>query len=333
MNPFYSRLEPTSLETTFFPVELCPLYWEGEALEKKPKGIFETYNFNLCPNHLAVVNMQNGYVFACVTKGYALITNKEAYQEIGNYVAMQIFGREESFFFQATNVYMSKTKGECIIDYARYIENNQPLINNGWQAFIRMENSYNNTRKLAYTIGFKNIHEDATLSFKTLSISIGTAHTGNIYSALDRQFRRMNTFKIDEIELNFQKKINTLKYLPVAKEDIFPLFCKIFGIHKPSKEVDEDKKAVFLSCYHFIEQKAEESVSKYGKNAYSLLLVFAGYANATNMANLNIYYDKAQASLGSWVDEYIEKASKPGFSISQFIGHKASDTASWIRSL
>lgn len=333
MNPFYSKLEPTSLEETFFPVKLCPLYWEGEAQEKKPRDIFETSNFNICPNHSAVVNMQNGYVFTCVTKGYALITNKEAYEEIGNYVAMHIFGRNESYNFQATNVYMSKTKGECIIDYARYIENNQPLINNGWQAFIRMENSYNKTRKLAYTIGFKNIQENASLSFKTFSISVKTAHTGNIYSALDQQFSKMNTFDIDEIEFNFQKKINTLKNLPVAKEDIFPLFCKIFEIHKPSKEVDKDKKAVLLSCYQFIEHKAEETVSKYGKNAYSLLLVFAGYANATNMANLNIYHDKAQAALGSWVDEYIDKALKPGFSISQFIGQKASDTASWIRSL
>ena len=31
MNPFYSRLEPTSLDATFFPVELRPLYWDGEA--------------------------------------------------------------------------------------------------------------------------------------------------------------------------------------------------------------------------------------------------------------------------------------------------------------
>lgn len=336
MNPFYSRLEEASLKAAFFPVELCPLYWKGEAKENKPMDIFDIQGYNLCPNHYAVVNMINGNVFACVTKNYALITNRQAYEVIGIHVACKVFGFQESIKFEANNVYMSKTKGECIIDYSRYIEKNQPGINDGWQAFIRMENSYNKTRKLSYTLGFMNLKEGAILSFNSLSISVDSAHTGalsTIIGNIDRQMYKKQSYKICEIEEHFQRKLQILRTLPVAKEDIFPLFCKIFNISKPQRDIDKDDQAALLLCCQFIETKAEEMVKKYGKNAYSLLLVFAGYANETNMASLYLYYDKAQASLGSWVDEYIEKAKEQDFSINQYIGQKAADTASWIRSL
>lgn len=318
---------PEGLGKLFFEVDERPLYWEvSSPFTVNP-------DVKLCePNFYAIVDMEKNTVFSAVTQGYLLITNKEAY-DFGKEIGRRLFHLENDGDLKSIHAELSTNRAVCMIDLRRKIDLCQPLMNEGWCAFMRIVNSYNKTRKLEYIIGFYNVEHKYGFLDNSIAISANTAHYskfGSYQMDIIRQIKEKG-YNVEQVELYFLSKIEALRKIPISKESILPMFCHVFGITKT--KVAQPQRDSLINTKDYIEEHAAAYTDKYGQNAYALLNVFADYEYKYDASSLRFLLRKDQFKLGKWVDDLINASKAPTFSITRYISEKAHEAAEWLRTL
>ena len=316
------------LESLFFPVDLFPLYRKKTRSQIDIFG--NTEEFEQCGGYYALVDIDRDKVLTTVAKDYELVTNKEAIDLLEE-IKENIFGESKEQEFSYRRIYLSEKRTECYADLYRELDESQPLFNDGWCAFIRMQNSYNRKKNLGYKIGFHNVYVGGSLMDTKNIIEASTSHsTTGLYSVKDiiRKKVRSNRYLISSIENELKRKIEKLKLIVIAGRDVLPFFCMIYNVKKTS---DVYQKENLTSAAKFINKCVDEIIPKYGKNAYSLLLILSKYASMHRSALYLTPQYKEQA-LGKWADKFIDETDNPNFSINVYLKDYL-DTASWLDSL
>ena len=312
-----------SIEELFFPVDIRPLYWLYQGREP----VKTTYSI--------LVDEEYKETFTAVSSSYGFIHNEEAYF-LGREIASRVF--ESSEQFKAIGDYLCRKGASCYMRIYRPIEKDQPLINEGWRAFLRITNSYNKTYPLSYTFGF-HAEKDYDIVLPSFSIELKTPHTERPDEKIREQLRDWyhspEFFTIKQIEREFIRIIDSLKKIVVAERDFLPFFCKVFRISKRDN-LGLLTKGFLIQSRDFLKERIPVFIKQYGQNGYALLHVLAAYSstysrNFISTPNHSSVYE--QNRLGKWVKSFIEDAKDPNFSIYEYLGKDPCDSASWLESM
>lgn len=312
-----------SLEELFFPVDIRPLYW----IHHSGRPVKTSY--------AVLVDEEYKEIFTAVSSSYGFIHNQDAYF-LGREIAKHVFASSEQF--NAVGGFLCRKGASCYMKIYRPIEADQPLMNEGWRAFLRITNSYNKTYPLSYTFGF-HTESDCDIVLPSFSIELKAPHTDRpeekIREQLDEWYHSPEFFTIKQIEREFIRIIESLKKIVVAERDFLPFFCKVFRISK------RDNLGLFMKDFliqsrEFLKERIPFFIKQYGQNGYALLHVLAAYSsrysrNFISTPNHSSVYE--QNRLGRWVKSFIEDATAPGFSIYEYLGKDPCDSASWLESM
>lgn len=312
-----------SIEELFFPVDIRPLYWLHHS-----GGPVRT-------SYAVLVDEEYKEIFTAVSSSYSFIHNRDAFF-LGREIASHVFASSERF--NAAGGYLCRKGASCYMKIYRPIEVDQPLINEGWRAFLRITNSYNKTYPLSYTFGFQ-AEQDYDIVLPSFSIELKTPHTNRPEEKIREQlrvwFHSPEFFTIQQIEQEFIRIIGSLKRIVVAERDFLPFFCKVFRISK------RDNLGLFMRDFliqsrDFLKERIPVFIKQYGQNGYALLHVLAAYSskysrNFISTPNHSSVYE--QNRLGRWVKSFIEDAKAPDFSIYEYLGKDPCDSASWLESM
>lgn len=309
----------------FFPVEKRSLFWQSGNIKEGIKIL------PVRPKFYAIVDMERQWVFSTVTEDYQLITNEDAYN-LGVEISQNIFHIENPTDLKCVYAVLSPNRAKCRMDLCRFTDFFQPLMNEGWFSFLSIENSYNKTKCLEYNIGFYNAEREYGFNLYGLGIKTKNPHSfswraikKSIYKELDKQ-----RYNIEWIEQNFYHKIQQLKNLSISKENILPMFCRVFGLTR-TYLIRNSNSSFLKRIKSMIEGTANNMTELYGQNAYALLNVFAEFQYQYFIPSSNAMLSGNSKSLGKWVDELIEASQKEDFSLSRFIGNEAMYAADWYR--
>ena len=298
----------------FFEVGMRPLFWGN-------------YNDNglgryVPSRYYGIVDLETGYTFSPVSWKYCLYTNKEVYNLLLE-VAGTVFEGDKKPDSILQEFELSRNSGVCEMTVWRAEEIYQPLINDGWQAILNGVNSYDKSEPLRYTFGFKNVKCNASLLMPEYTITIQTQHTIPFEDFRIKVLERVaSNIEFSALEKSFRQIITALKNTRLADRDMLPLFCKYFDIS--SIPESENGKERIYQTLKSVDSLIKKSVAEYGKNAYALLQVIMNY-----LSDWCKHTPSSDWELGKWVQDFLVATSKPGFSMSGYIGGAYYDIASW----
>lgn len=347
-----------NLDELFFPVDKRSVFWEmaEESSAPEPWEISET---NECiqleiwhlnkkkqsdkkpidpewtDRYYAIVDREESNLFTIVSESYLLITNKVAYW-ISLAIANYLFKKpdaNENFEFVPYKKWLREDRASCEISICRSINYNQPNLIDGWCSGVTMLNSYNKSVALTYYVGFFNPSYRISILLPQYSISLKLKKDSSILKQIAKQLAgNAITNLIQGMEKAFLDKLDKLQNTPMDGNMFLAFFCKFFHISRRRierlNEIDEARRK-----RTFINDKKELYIKKYGQNAYAFLLGISDYISNYDDKRFNESYLFYHIQAGEWADDYLEKASKPDFSLYKYIGEDAMNTASWLNLL
>ena len=102
--------------------------------------------------HWAVVSDDRREIFSIVAEGYRLVSNLRAY-ELGRRAFTLVFGKDARAGLRLFHVTMPATRSWAHIDLTAEGLDFAPLGEDRWLPFLRVTNSYNRSRALAFAVG------------------------------------------------------------------------------------------------------------------------------------------------------------------------------------
>lgn len=317
-----------NIDQAFFPVHLCRLYWGEVAVHKdgiRQEGSSPVEKV-LCPRHFAVVNMEYGYVYRCVTDLYELVTNLEAVN-VAEPIAKSVFRKETMLDFKNKNVsFWGMHAAQCNMTFWDEDDFIGTIDNDKWIPFVQIGNSYNSTAPLSYELGFRICNSDIQITFDEISIEVKDSHTKGILRTLPEQLKKSieqkKLYDIDIFKREFIRKMNTLYNAYIGEKDILPLALKLFGwdFYK-----DENNKEKCSQLHSAIKYCFKGSVKVFGNNMYFFIRMMAEiitqrFGLISRLPQMQRY----ESMIGKLINDldYYLSTRKPSDTLNVFIGEK-----------
>lgn len=341
------------LERFFFPVEQRILFW---AEEKKDKEYNNNYPINIvksdlkgvrqdnreftghmyqCPRNFALVNLESGLVYRCVTDGYCVITNKEAV-ELADIAAKNIFKLDSIYDFEHVYPRQSLTGSRFFAEFCSSERFFDGIEDDIWCPSLIVANSYNSTVALTIRVAYHIISDDKVfvmldgdeiLSFKE---SHGTRYQ-HLEKVLSEKTKGMDVNVIREI---FLQKMKKLKRIYVDEKEILPLMLKLMNASFSIKRKD-DNLPKWIDLALNVEKYIPIVFKK--NNGYYFLKTMAYVLS--NSDNIDILDDlqfsamlRNQENAGKMINELII-SSDEGNDISDYVGRENIERAEYLRKL
>lgn len=315
------RLRNTS--EIFFPVETCPIFTliEG-ALEPRPVKI---------PGKKAIVNMDTGRAVGVVGDGYRLVTNEEAL-EAARRCCSQVFPETSEAEWHVSDVDAPKTGSYCHIDLVHntgsldfefLYTGERPDVPETFGPFIRVTNSYNGQRALAFRIGFiRKICKNGLVGPEDL-ISFRFDHTrGEIGESIKFNLQQD---KLDDMKRAFLDGFRVLRDTRLESGLFVPVFRSAIQLKDPNESnlADEERKQ-WSSLSRHIEELCERYGRELGKNAYALLNALTDFASHPP-DNKFVRRDRHsyQRLIGEWMIGFRKECEKPSFDVERYLASNA----------
>ena len=314
-----------------FPVEECSVFVsfadpDGESMVP-------------VPGKKAIVNQRNRHVLGIVSSGYRLVTNREAL-DMAYECCRTVFPEIKPGEWEVTGTDAPSTAGHCHMDL---VHNSAALDFHfvpaaerpeAFGPFIRVANSYNGLRALAFDIGFyrkvcKNglILPDSIIHFRFnhMRHDIG-----------DRIEFAVSHERLAKLKTSFGKYLGALRDCTVPRPCFEPLACEVLCLRPPELlEPDTPKDdrcfdewrtlTAHLGCL------GDRYANDLGENAYAVLNTVTEFASYPP-ANRCVHRDRNsfQRLAGAWLNTFSQECGKPDFSITQYLekaSKKRADTA------
>ena len=167
-----------------------------------------------CPRHYALVRLDNGEVFQCVTRDYKLITNKDAL-DVADVIAKLVFklnGWEEF-----NGCYLGGTHSGSQTVYNLWHDHfSISYKKDRWVPFLRIANSYNSTVALRYDLGFLIVDERENaiaIVFESMNMELKDSHATSIEKIKEKLVKRIEEKGLDDLEslcIQFKDKMDDL---------------------------------------------------------------------------------------------------------------------------
>lgn len=314
----------TELNDVLFPVEEWPVFviaGSGAGLRSLP-----------VPDKKAIVGRDDERVLGFVSRDYRLVTNQEAF-ELARECCRTVFPETKPGEWEVRTVDAPASARHCFIDLAH----NSAMLDfsvvpasqrpDAFGPFIRVTNSYNAVRALAFDIGFYRkvcrnglILPESIIRFKFTHLhrDIGKAITFDI--AHDR---------LVKMKASFAGYIGVLRDCHVGRSAFEPLFFAVLMVRKPrNARPGSPEERDWASLQKHVRGLCDRYAGDLGENAYAVLNAvteFASHPPENRCVRRERHSFERLA--GSWVNDFSREAAKPGFDLGRYIDKLGKDSS------
>jgi len=308
-----------NLNDVLFPVQEHPVFVsvKGKAGERRLA----------VPYKKAIVNCENDRVLGIVSRDYRLVTNQEALDWALD-CCHTVFPETKPSEWSVKAADAPGTGGHCFIDLAH----NSTALDFSFVAakdrpdtfgpFIRVTNSYNRVRALAFDIGFYRkvctngmILPDSIIQFRFTHLSRDIGETIEFRVAQDR---------LAKLRTEFDHYLGHLRACVVPRVQFERFLFAVLSIRRPDSLKPASREA---EEWDSLRTHAGSLCNRYadelGENAYAVFNVVTDFASHPPA---NRFVGRERHSLqrlaGSWVSEFSEECRKPGFRLDEYLNGK-----------
>ncbi len=314
----------TDIKQLLFPVEEHPVFAHVET-EEGEKRI-------LAPGHKAILNAKSGRVVGIVSQGYRLVSNREAL-DAALECCHAAFPETKPAEWKVEATDAPSTGAWCQID----LFHNSATLDfrcvpaaerpDVFGPFIRVTNSYNTFRALAFDVGFYRKVCSNGLILPDAIISLKFTH-------LSRDIGERIEFKIDHPKLvaakrTFSEYLDTLRNCEVMRGQFSPLLHAVLRLHPPSPlEPRARQTQEWHRLTAHLHALADRYAGELGENAYAVFNTVTDFASHPP-PNRCVHRDRHSLQLlaGSWLAAFSQECRKPGFQVSSYLEQLAKPKA------
>jgi len=310
----------TQLDDVLFPVEVRAVFAgaNGDAGGKLLP----------VPDKKAIVDTRRRRVIGIVSREYRLVSNREAL-DWAYECCRKAFPDANDTEWEVKATDAPATGGHCFIDL---VHNSTFLDFSGVPAqsrpdvfgpFIRVTNSYNGLRALAFDIGFlrkvcKNglILPDTIIRFK--------------FTHMRRDIKETITFDVSherlvKLKSSFGSYLDALRACPVHHDQFASLARGVLSIRVPEKIEPKTREAAeWESLSAHLTGLCDRYVRELGENAYAVLNVITEFASHPPA---NRYVQRERHSLqrlaGTWLSAFAQRCREPAFDLTTYLADLA----------
>jgi len=300
----------------FFPVETHPIYASIMA-DKGRKTIS-------IPDKKAIVNCKNDRVLGVVGRDYRLVTNEEALN-MAYECCRTVFPETKPSEWSVESIDAPATGGHCFID----LRHNSTALDftfvpakdkpDAYGPYIRITNSYNGLRALAFDIGF----------FRKVC-SNGLILPGSIirfkFSHQRREIDQKIHFEIAKDKLaginsRFLEYLENLKNCSVKKEQVQPLLMAVLSIHEPKNiNYKEKERRDWVDLEKHIQEICHRYIKDFGENAYSVFNAVTEFAShPPNNRCIHRERHSFQKLAGAWLNDFSDVCTDSKFDLDEYV--------------
>lgn len=306
----------TQLDDVLFPVEEHPVFVSvktGSAEKRLP-----------VPEKKAIVNTKSGRVLGVVGRGYRLVSNQEAL-DMASECCRTVFPDTKPGEWEVKAADAPGTGGHCFID----LVHNSTVLDftfvpakdrpDAFGPFIRVTNSYNGLRALAFDIGFyrkvcKNglILPDSIIRFTFTHVRREIGETIRFEIAHE---------KLTKMKSSFEGFLGVLKEFPVDREQFAPLMHAVLHVRKPKNAVPESRQADdWAALEGHIGAMCDRYAQDLGENAYAVLNAVTEFASHPPDSRC-VYRERHsfQRRAGAWLTGFSRDCRRPEFDLKEHI--------------
>jgi hypothetical protein len=259
-----------------------------------------------------------------VSRNYPLVSNREAI-ELAYQCCSKVFPDTKTGEWEIKTTDAPQTAGYCHIDL---VHNSTALDFNAVPAaerpemfgpFIRVTNSYNGLRALAFDIGFHRkvcqngmILPDTIIRFKFTHSQrdMGEAIEFNV------AHERLAKFKT-----SFNSYVGALRDCKVGRAVFAPFICGVLLLRQPeSLKPDSREAADWQTLNAQLGEMSNRYAGELGENAYAVFNAVTEFASHPP-ANRCVHRDRhsLQRLAGSWLNAFSQECRKPDFALPKYL--------------
>lgn len=314
----------TTLEDVCFPVEEHPVFAsvDGQSGERRLA----------IPDKKAIVNCTSGRVLGVVSRGYRLVTNEQAL-EWAYECCRTVFPTTQPAEWDVSATDAPSTGGHCQIDlvhrsatldFADVRPGKRPDV---FGPFIRVTNSYNGLRALAFDIGFYRkvcrnglIAPDTIIHF-TFSHQRRDLGNGIRFDVAHDRLEKLQARLGDYIAAVVKCVVPRVAFEPMLRGVL--LLCRPETLKPNTGEADD-----WETLQRYLHELSDRYAHELGESAYAVLNAITDFASHPP-ANRHVHRDRhsLQRLAGTWLSEFSQTCQRPDFSVAQYIDEIARSTA------
>jgi hypothetical protein len=306
----------TTLDDILFPVEAHSVF----VSIKEPSGERRLP----VPDKKAIVNAKTRYVLGIVSRSYRLVTNHEALS-MAYQCCRAVCPATKDSEWSVSAADAPSTGGHCCIDLVHnstaldftYVPAGERP--NAFGPFIRVTNSYNTLRALAFDIGVyrkvcKNglILPDSVISFKF------THSQSSIRGRIDFQVVHDRLAKLNN---DFREYLGALRACKVPRHDLERVVRAALRLKPPHSTKPEGVDAnEWYRLTEYISGMTAHYAAELGENAYADFNIITDFASQPP-DNRCVHRDRhsLQRLAGLWVTTFVKECRNDTFNLPKYL--------------
>ena len=235
------------------------------------------------PDKKAIVNVTNLLVLGIVSRSYRLVTNQEAL-ELGFQCARALFPEARRGEWEVKVTDAPATGGHChfdllhnsnALDFTLVAAHERP---EAFGPFVRVANSYNGLRALAFAIGFFRkvcanglILPETIIEFKFTHLNRDIGKAIHFEVAHDR---------LAKLRTGFGDHVAALRACRIRREEVEPLVLRVLAIRLPKlREPNSSEFADWSTLSTHIAELCGRYTLELGENGYAVFNAITEFAS------------------------------------------------------
>ena len=274
------------------------------------------------PGKMAVVNCIDNSVISVVSKGYQLVPNTDALR-YARQCCEAAFPDLPSSEWEVSGADAPKSCGHCHIDlrhntakldFSAVAANEKP---DTYGPYIRVTNSYNQTRALRFEIGFMRKVCSNGLVLPESSVRFALTH--NTRRIPERLKFHISQPGFENIRGQFQQFLRPLRDCRIPRARFAPIASAALQIRKPRTRSGRAEETWFQLQWN-LERLCDKYVVELGETAYALLNVITDVASRPLDVGLKgRERSSLQRRAGVWLADFSKECRKADFHLDRYV--------------
>jgi hypothetical protein len=315
----------TKLKDVCFPVEEHPIF----VIVDGPSGKRQLP----IPEKKALVNCESGRVLGVVSRDYRLVTNQQAL-EWARECCNTVFPKTKPAEWDISATDAPSSGGHCRIDlvhrsatldFANVRPGKRPK---EFGPFIRVTNSYNGLRALAFDIGFyRKVCRNGLIAPDTI-----------IHFTFSHQRRDLGSGirfdvahdRLEKLQARLGDYLAAVHNCQVSRIDFEPMLRGVLRLRPPQPLTPNTRDAdEWERLQHHLRELSNRYAHELGETAYGVLNAITDFASHPP-ENRHVHRDRhgLQRLAGAWLSEFSQICQGPNFSLAHYLDKVAVSTTS-----
>jgi hypothetical protein len=301
----------TDIQDLMFPIEECGVLVDASD------GVRPV------PGRKAILNARTRDVLGIVGRDYRIVTNEQAL-DWAMECCRAAFPETKPVEWEVSAADAPGTAGHCYID----LEHRSGAIDfslvpgddkpEAYGPFVRVTNSYNGLRALAFDVGFlRKVCRNGLILRESL-VRFSFAHSRQDIGSVIRF--DVPAERLTAAKASFASFLETLRAQAVANDDFFPLVAAALSIRAPDPTADARTAHQWKALVAHLRDLQGRYTSELGQTAYAVLNVITDFASRPPTSEL-VRRDRhsLQRLAGAWVAEVSRRCRQRGFRLADML--------------